>query len=147
MTHRETSFSFTLQTRLQCTAGCLGGRVGSAGPARSDVMFGAFLAGIALMSSGTGPAAAMSYPTGVPFHVPHGLGGAMFLPVVAQHNVREGYFDYEMLLPLGAVAIGELEANFKIPVAVPELVEWLEMSRADATAARATHVKLIHRQG
>jgi alcohol dehydrogenase class IV len=62
--------------------------------ARSDVMFGAFLAGIALMNSGTGPAAAMSYPTGVHFRVPHGVGGAMFLPIVAQHNVHEGYFDY-----------------------------------------------------
>jgi radical SAM superfamily enzyme YgiQ (UPF0313 family) len=49
----------------------------------------------------------------------------------------------EMLLLLETVATGEREADFKIPVAVPELVEWLEMSRSDATAARATHVKLI----
>ncbi len=62
--------------------------------ARQEVMYGAFLAGIALMHSGTGPAAAMSYPLGVHYGVPHGLGGAIFLPRVAEHNIRQGYWEY-----------------------------------------------------
>jgi alcohol dehydrogenase class IV len=62
--------------------------------AREEVMYGAFLAGIALMHSGTGPAAAMSYPLGVHYGVPHGLGGAIFLPKVMEHNIREGYVAY-----------------------------------------------------
>jgi alcohol dehydrogenase class IV len=61
---------------------------------RSDVMFGAFLAGLALMHSGTGPAAAMSYPLGVHHGIPHGLGGAAFLPHVARYNVAHGVHDY-----------------------------------------------------
>lgn len=61
---------------------------------RQDVMYGAFLSGIALMHSGTGPAAAMSYPLGVHYKVPHGLGGGIFLPYVVEHNIKQGYVDY-----------------------------------------------------
>ena len=61
---------------------------------RQEVMYGAFLSGIALMHSGTGPAAAMSYPLGVHYKVPHGLGGGIFLPHVIEHNISHGYIDY-----------------------------------------------------
>jgi alcohol dehydrogenase class IV len=61
---------------------------------RQEVMYGAFLSGIALMHSGTGPAAAMSYPLGVHYNVPHGLGGGIFLPYVVEHNISHGYVDY-----------------------------------------------------
>lgn len=61
---------------------------------RTEVMYGAFLAGVALMNSGTGPAAAMSYPLGVDYRVPHGLAGGLFLPAVAAHNVKRGVQDY-----------------------------------------------------
>ena len=64
---------------------------------REEVMFGAFLSGIALMHSGTGPAAAMSYPLSVHFHVPHGIGGGLFLPHVIKHNIKAGYSDYAYL--------------------------------------------------
>ncbi len=64
---------------------------------REEVMFGAFLSGIALMHSGTGPAAAMSYPMSVHYHVPHGLGGGIFLPYVIDHNIKTGYTDYAKL--------------------------------------------------
>lgn len=61
---------------------------------RQEVMYGAFLSGIALMHSGTGPAAAMSYPLGVHYKVPHGLGGGIFLPHVVEYNINQGYLDY-----------------------------------------------------
>jgi alcohol dehydrogenase class IV len=64
---------------------------------RKEVMFGAFLSGIALMHSGTGPAAAMSYPMSVHYHVPHGLGGGIFLPYVIEQNIKTGYTDYAKL--------------------------------------------------
>jgi alcohol dehydrogenase class IV len=64
---------------------------------REEVMFGAFLSGIALMHSGTGPAAAISYPMSVHYHVPHGLGGGIFLPYVIGHNIRAGYTGYASL--------------------------------------------------
>ena len=61
---------------------------------RSELLYGAYLAGVALMHSGTGPAAAMSYPLGVLHGVPHGIGGAIFLPHVVGHNVAHGFWDY-----------------------------------------------------
>ena len=61
---------------------------------REEVMFGAFLSAIALMNSGTGPAAAMSYPLGVHFGVPHGIGGGIFLPHVMEYNINCGYTNY-----------------------------------------------------
>jgi len=67
--------------------------------AREDVMFGAFLSGLALMHSGTGPAAALSYPLGVHYGVPHGLGGAIFLPSVIEYNIEQGVYDYGDLVP------------------------------------------------
>ena len=65
---------------------------------RKNVMYGAFLSAIALMNSGTGPAAAMSYPLGVHYGVPHGIGGAIFLPLVIEYNINNGYYDYSELL-------------------------------------------------
>jgi len=64
---------------------------------REEVMYGAFLSGIALMHSGTGPAAAMSYPMSVHYHLPHGLGGGIFLPHVIAHNIKAGFTDYAKL--------------------------------------------------
>lgn len=64
---------------------------------RQETMYGAFLSGIALMHSGTGPAAAMSYPLGVHYGVPHGLGGGIFLPHVIEHNIQQGYTGYDEL--------------------------------------------------
>jgi alcohol dehydrogenase len=64
---------------------------------REKVMYGAFLSAVALMNSSTGPAAAMSYPLGVYFGVPHGIGGGIFLPHVIKHNINAGFLDYTEL--------------------------------------------------
>lgn len=58
---------------------------------RSNLQLGAYLAGISLMNSGSGPAGAISYPLGVHFKVAHGLGNAVFLPYVVEHNFKNGY--------------------------------------------------------
>ena len=79
---------------------------------RQDVMYGAFLSGVALMHSGTGPAAALSYPLSVHFNVPHGLGGGVFLPVVIEHNVRYGFTEYGELLDLRVADSTEASERF-----------------------------------
>jgi alcohol dehydrogenase len=78
---------------------------------REKVMYGAFLSAIALMNSGTGPAAAMSYPLGVHFGVPHGIGGGIFLPHVIEHNINEGFFGYVDLYPKDGKTSKENLAN------------------------------------
>lgn len=61
---------------------------------RKQVMLGALLSAVGLMNSGTGPAAAMSYPTGVHYKVPHGIAGAIFLPHIIKHNIKKGFYNY-----------------------------------------------------
>jgi alcohol dehydrogenase class IV len=63
---------------------------------RENLQLGAYLAGISLMNSGSGPAGAISYPLGVHFGAPHGLGNAIFLPHIIKHNFDRGY-DYSEL--------------------------------------------------
>ena len=64
---------------------------------RGKVQWGSFLAGAALFNSSAGPAGALSYPLGVLCGVPHGIAGAVFLPYVVEHNVKNGYTGYEEL--------------------------------------------------
>jgi alcohol dehydrogenase len=66
---------------------------------RAQLQYGAYLAGISLINSGSGPSGALSYPLGVHFKVPHGIAGAVFLPHVIRHNVEAGY-DYSELYNL-----------------------------------------------
>ncbi|HXQ20577.1 MAG TPA: iron-containing alcohol dehydrogenase [Candidatus Acidoferrales bacterium] len=95
---------------------------------RSEVMYGAFLAGVALMNSGTGPAAAMSYPLGVRYGVPHGIGGGIFLPSVARHNVAHGVTDYAELYQVMDGALPELSRHRQAEQYVERLMHaWQRM--------------------
>jgi len=64
-----------------------------------NLQVGAYLAGISLMNSGSGPVGALSYALGVHFKVAHGLAGAVFLPHIIDYNVKNGY-DYSELYDL-----------------------------------------------
>lgn len=57
----------------------------------SNMMLAAYVAGIALMNSGSGPAGALSYILGPQFDIPHGLAGAVFLPHIIKHNEKKGF--------------------------------------------------------
>lgn len=62
-----------------------------------NMMLGAYMAGISLFNSGSGPAGAISYPLGVHFKVPHGLGGGIILPSLIKHNIENKYYEYSNL--------------------------------------------------
>jgi len=62
--------------------------------ANENLFLGSLLAGIAMMNSGTGPAAALSYPLGVHKKVPHGFAGGVFLPMMMEWNIKNGYYGY-----------------------------------------------------
>lgn len=68
--------------------------------ARQNILLAAYVAGAALFNSGSGIAGALSYPIGVHFKVPHGIGGGIFLASVIEYNVAHGYEDYAELLDL-----------------------------------------------
>jgi alcohol dehydrogenase class IV len=95
---------------------------------RAEVQYGAFLSAVALMNSGTGPAAAMSYPLGVHYQVPHGIGGALFLPHVVQHNLRHGCYAYGDLYDAIAGADLRLTVQEKARAFHQQLVEaWAKL--------------------
>ena len=121
---------------------------------RARLMFGSYLAGIALFNSSAGPAGAMSYPLGVHQRVPHGLAGAVFLPRVIQHNVDHGYCGYAELYARieGAPAAQEAsEASRLFAARVWALCDTLEIPRTlqpfgftrDSIAAFAEQARLL----
>lgn len=67
---------------------------------RQELLLGSYLAGAALFNSGSGIAGALSYPIGVHFKVPHGIGGGIFLESVIEYNISKGYSDYAGLLSM-----------------------------------------------
>jgi alcohol dehydrogenase class IV len=67
---------------------------------RQKLLLGAYLAGAALFNSGSGIAGALSYPIGVHYKVPHGIGGGIFIASVVDFNVDRGWHDYAELLDM-----------------------------------------------
>jgi alcohol dehydrogenase len=61
---------------------------------KGNLQLGAYLAGIALINSSSGPAGALSYLLGTWYKVPHGTAGAIFLPHIHKFNFENGYHDY-----------------------------------------------------
>lgn len=70
---------------------------------RLDLLLGAFLGGIIQMNSGSGVAAAISYPLSVYYRVPHGIGGGMFAIDMIKFNLDAGFDLYGELAPLARV--------------------------------------------
>ncbi|HUC60466.1 MAG TPA: iron-containing alcohol dehydrogenase [Alphaproteobacteria bacterium] len=65
---------------------------------RQHLLLAAYLAAAGLFNSGSGIAGALSYPIGVHFKVPHGIGGGIFAASIVAYNVERGYHDYAELL-------------------------------------------------
>lgn len=55
--------------------------------ARSKMMEGSLLAGIAFANAGVGAVHAFAYPLGGEFHLPHGLTNTLMLPYVMRYNI------------------------------------------------------------
>ena len=65
---------------------------------KEKLLIGAYMAGIAMMNAGGGPASGVSYPIGVHFKVPHGIAGGFFLGQVFRQNISKGYNGYLSIL-------------------------------------------------
>lgn len=62
--------------------------------AREQMMFGAFLAGMAFSNASVALVHGMSRPIGAFFHVPHGLSNAMLFPTVTQFSLSSAVERY-----------------------------------------------------
>lgn len=58
--------------------------------ARSEMLLGAMLAGMAFANAPVAAVHALAYPVGGHFHVPHGLSNALMLPHVLRFNLEVG---------------------------------------------------------
>ena len=86
---------------------------------RLNLLKGAYLAGVVQMNSGSGVAAAISYPLSVYYKVPHGIGGGIFMLGVARFNEKKGFKKYENLFrlidePLGDNFLSHMEILFSM---------------------------------
>lgn len=100
---------------------------------RGEILLGSYLAAASLFNAGSGIAGAFSYPMGVHYKIPHGIGGAIFLTPVADYNVKNGYYDYSELYDLmdGAdKSLSVKEKAEKFVTAMYELANWLGVPRS-----------------
>jgi alcohol dehydrogenase class IV len=77
--------------------------------ARSAMLLGAHLAGIAFANAPVGGVHALAYPLGGLFHLPHGLTNALMLRPVLEHNAeaaRELYAELAPILDPGCEPLG-----------------------------------------
>ena len=78
--------------------------------ARSAMLLGAHLAGVAFSNAPVAGVHALAYPLGGHFHVPHGLSNALMLPHVLSHNMPHAlrlYAELGRLLDPSVAAAGE----------------------------------------
>ncbi len=68
--------------------------------ARSDMLLGSMLAGMAFTNAPVAAVHALAYPLGGHFHVPHGLSNALVLPHVMEFNMPKAAALYAELAPI-----------------------------------------------
>lgn len=83
---------------------------------RLNLLLGAYLGGMIQMNSGSGVAAAISYPLSAYYKVPHGIGGGMFCLDVMKFNIDAGFTLYsELAAVIGIARAGaSAETNARI---------------------------------
>jgi alcohol dehydrogenase len=65
--------------------------------ARSNMLYGAMLAGQAFSNSPVGAVHALAYPLGGSYHIPHGLSNSLVLPHVLRFNASSAVTMYEQI--------------------------------------------------
>lgn len=94
---REALRLLSKNIRRVCSPDGMGDRV-----ARSEMLLGAMLAGMAFANAPVAAVHALAYPVGGHFHVPHGLSNALMLPHVLRFNleVETAAAQYAELAPI-----------------------------------------------
>src|SRR6476659_6129367 len=107
---RQALALLSANVRIVCTDG-------SNLEARSQMLLGAMLAGMAFAHSPVAAVHALAYPIGAIFHVPHGLSNALVLTQVLRFNLPEAEGLYAELAPIvdpksANLSIGEAGSRF-----------------------------------
>lgn len=115
--------------------------------ARSAMLLGAYLAGIAFANAPVAGVHALAYPLGGHFHVPHGLSNALMLPHVLGHNMAHARDLYAELAPLVEPKLAGLDGQGR----AAGLIEALRVIIADcglpnqlrAVGVDASHLDML----
>jgi alcohol dehydrogenase class IV len=109
--------------------------------ARSAMLLGAHLAGVAFANAPVAGVHALAYPLGGRFHVPHGLSNVLMLPHVLRHNMEAALPLYAELAPI----VDPWLAGLGTQARAAGLIETLaEMSRTAGMEQRLREVGVEH---
>lgn len=79
--------------------------------ARSDMLLGSMLAGMAFANSPVAAVHALAYPLGGHFHIPHGLSNALVLAHVLRFNAKTAPQPYAEIAPYAFAQLAALEGQ------------------------------------
>jgi alcohol dehydrogenase class IV len=100
--------------------------------ARTAMMEGALLAGIAFANAGVTAVHAFAYPIGAEFHIPHGIANTLMLPHVIRFNVLGNLEKFAQLAkPFGLPTEGldNLAIVDKVVAAIDRLADDIRVPR------------------
>ena len=100
--------------------------------ARSSMMEGSLLAGIAFANAGVGAVHAFAYPLGGEFHLAHGLTNTLMLPYIMRYNILGCPYKFAMM----ARAFGEKVEGFSELEAAEAAVKFVERLSDDLRVPR-----------
>jgi alcohol dehydrogenase class IV len=137
--HKKNAMSDMLAVKaLSLLAGNIRAAVFNGGDrtVRSNMLFGACLAGMAFANAPVAAVHALAYPIGGQFHVPHGLSNSLMLPHVLRFNLPAASPLYAELAP---VITGRADAT------AIAMIEWIENLQQDLKIeTRLRHVGIGH---
>lgn len=105
--------------------------------ARSAMLLGAHLAGVAFANAPVAGVHALAYPLGGRFHVPHGLSNVLMLPHVLRHNMEAALPLYAELAPIVDPSLAGLGTQAKAAGLIETLAD---MSRTAGMQQRLREV-------
>ena len=105
--------------------------------ARSAMLLGAHLAGVAFANAPVAGVHALAYPLGGRFHVPHGLSNVLMLPHVLRHNMEAALPLYAELAPIVDPSLAGLGTQARAAGLIETLAE---MSRTAGMEQRLREV-------
>jgi len=99
---------------------------GSNVPARTDMSYGSYLAGIAFFNAGVAGVHALAYPLGGQFHIPHGESNAVLLPYVMgyiRQSCEKRMKDIYEAMGFSSTNLSQEEASYKCVLKFKNLIE------------------------
>jgi alcohol dehydrogenase class IV len=109
--------------------------------ARSRMLLGAHLAGVAFANAPVAGVHALAYPLGGHFHVPHGLSNALMLTHVLGHNMPAAMTSYAELGTLLEPALASVGAQAQAQALIERLAQ---LGRAAGVPQRLAEVGVTH---